>query len=83
MNSNIQNWKKLLQAISLERDEEINFHRNEIKELPAREREKRGRAILNLKAKHGGFCAWRKNSYGFLKKKAPGSKTKQIYVEVM
>ncbi len=55
MNLNIQNWKKILQAICLERDEEINFHRKEIEELSPEEREKRGRAILNLKAKHGGF----------------------------
>ena len=38
-----------------ERDEEINFHRNEIKELKPEEREKRGRAILNLKGKNAGF----------------------------
>lgn len=55
MNSNSQNWKKLMEAISLERDEEINFHRNEIKELKPEEREKRGRAILNLKGKNAGF----------------------------
>jgi len=55
MNSNNQNWKKLMEAISLERDEEINFHRNEIKELKPEEREKRGRAILNLKGKNVGF----------------------------
>ena len=44
-----------MEAISLERDEEINFHRNEIKELKPEEREKRGRAILNLKGKNAGF----------------------------
>ncbi len=55
MNLNNQNWKKLIEAIGLERDEEINFHRNEIKELKAEEREKRGRAILNLNGKNAGF----------------------------
>jgi len=55
MNSNNQNWKKLMEAIGLERDEEINFHRNEIKELKPEEREKRGRAILNLKGKNVGL----------------------------
>ncbi len=55
MNSNNQNWKNLIEAIGLERDAEIDFHRKEIKELKPEEREKRGRAILNLKAKNAGF----------------------------
>ena len=68
MNSDIQNWKKLLEAISLERDEEINFHRNEIKELSPQEREKRGRAILDLKANHGGFVLGERTLTDFIKK---------------
>jgi len=50
--------------IQLERKAEKEFHLNEIKTLPPKEREKRGRAILNCKAKYigeyiGGFYIYR------------------------
>ena len=50
--------------IQKEREAEKEFHINEIKNLKPKEREKRGRAILNCKAKYlgeyiGGFYAYR------------------------
>ncbi len=43
-----------LTLIELERKAEMEFHLNEIRQLSGREREKKGRAILNLSAKYMG-----------------------------
>jgi len=50
--------------VELEREAEKGFHLNEIKSLSGKEREKKGRAILKLKAKFigdfvGGFLVYR------------------------
>ena len=46
--------EELKDAVLLEREAEMQFHLNEIKNISGKEREKRGRAILNLKCSFKG-----------------------------
>jgi len=46
--------EELKEAILQEREAEMDFHLNEIKTISGKERERRGRAILNLKCSFKG-----------------------------
>ncbi len=61
-------WEKY---IELERNAEKEFHLKEILELPPKEREKRGRAILNLKAKYEGEIIGEFHIYRFIREDMP------------
>jgi predicted DNA helicase len=61
-------WEKYIQ---LERNAEKEFHLKEILELSGKEREKRGRAILNLKAKYEGEIIGEFHLYRFIREDMP------------
>ncbi|MFW5959699.1 MAG: IGHMBP2 family helicase, partial [Chitinivibrionales bacterium] len=46
--------QKFRRLVQLERDEEIRVHEQEMKRLSGREREKKGRAVLDLKGRYQG-----------------------------
>jgi len=61
-------WEKYIQ---LERNAEKEFHLKEILELSGKERERRGRAILNLKAKYEGEIIGDFHLYKFIREDMP------------
>ncbi len=57
--------------VELEREAEKQFHINEIKNLSGREREKRGRAILRLRARYAGELVGGFKLYRFSRQEMP------------
>ncbi len=61
-------YQKFTNLVELERQEEMERHEIEIKRLSPREREKKGRALLNLRAKDDGKTYDHKHKIKFMKK---------------
>src|SRR6056297_2810062 len=61
-------YQKFSNLVELERQEEMERHEIEIKRLSPREREKKGRALLNLRAKDDGKTYDHKHKIKFMKK---------------
>ena len=61
-------WEEL---VELERDAEKNFHLEEIMKLSGKEREKRGRALLDLKNKYIGEIIGEFHLYKFFRENLP------------
>ncbi|SDL84721.1 IGHMBP2 family helicase [Halarsenatibacter silvermanii] len=77
----VQYIKKFTGLVELEREEEMKQHELEIKHLSAREREKKGRAILHLKGRDEGTALGQRSLVKFMRQR-PGEKLPETEITV-